>query len=110
MSEISTIVNDFVTNLETAIRAQALAHVNAALGSIGVRNGANGKVAKAAAAPKGKPARAKPVKTKALTEARALQGKYLGALRTAVGNRRAKAKAIAKKDGVPAALKFLKAK
>lgn len=102
-TEISTIVNDFVSNLETAIRAQALAHVNAALGSLnGKRMAVEGKTPK-----NGKPARAKPVATKALSQARALQGKYLGALRTATGKRRVQAKAIAKKDGVPAAIKFL---
>jgi hypothetical protein len=99
----TAIINDFVGKLSSAIETDVRARLTAAVAQIGGNGNAAGRL------------RANPLahtprlvaSTPALTRARALQGKYLGALRTAKGNRRARAKALAKKEGVAAALKFL---
>jgi hypothetical protein len=88
-NQISTLVDDFVDKLQGVIRQAALEHITTSLGHLRA------------------PAKAAPVQTAKLARARKLQGKYLGMLRTAKGGRRERAKAIAGKSGVAAAIKFL---
>jgi hypothetical protein len=94
---INTLVDDFVAKLQGVIRTQALEHIQTTLGL----------PTTAKPATKATHTKAAPVQTAKLSRARQIQGKYLGLLRTATGNRRARAKAIAGKSGVAAAIKFL---
>lgn len=100
--QIRSIVDGFVAQIHEAIHNETRVSIQDALGRLTggaqarPRNGAGHATHRRAAATTAK-----------LSSARKLQGKYLGLLRTATGNRRAKAKGIAKKDGVQAAIKFL---
>jgi hypothetical protein len=112
-TQITSIVNDFVGKLDAIVRQQVRAELEDITAKLGTPNGVAAPVRKPpaqATVQQAKPGKRAQIKrTPALVRARVLQGKYLGALRSAVGNRRAKAKGIAKQDGVAAALKFLKA-
>ncbi len=97
--QIRSIVDGFVAQIHEAIHNETRTSIQDALGRLTTgaqprpRNGATHRRAAAT--------------TAKLSSARKLQGKYLGLLRTATGNRRARAKSLAKKDGVAAAIKFL---
>ncbi len=98
-NQISTLVDDFVDKLQGVIRQAALEHITTSLGHL--------RAPTTATATKATHTKAAPVQTAKLARARKLQGKYLGMLRTAKGGRRERAKAIAGKSGVAAAIKFL---
>lgn len=97
-SPFTNIIDEFVSNVRKAIHEDVRVLLNTALGAT-----SSGKKA----AKPGATVKVHRTETKALSSARKVQGRYLGALRTATGNRRVKAKSIAKKTGVVAALKFL---
>ena len=102
-NDIAQIVAEFADRLTAAIEEDTLAKVRGVLGGgIGVSRPRRGR-------PPGTGRVGRAVRSGPVSPARRLQGQYLGALRKLKGRERNRIRAIAKKDGVAAALKAIKA-
>jgi hypothetical protein len=104
-NDIARIVADFVDSLTAAIEADTLAKIREAIG--GAIGGSLGEARPRRGRPPGPARAARPVRRGPVSPARRLQGQYLGALRKLKGRERNRIRAIAKKDGVAAALKAI---
>jgi lactam utilization protein B len=104
-TDIAALIQDFVTKIIAATEADAANRVQGALAGAFTGTVKRGP---------GRPGAGKstfgrrPMKVSAkVTQARKLQGQYLGALRGLTQANRAKVKAVAKTKGVPEALKLV---
>jgi hypothetical protein len=103
-TNLTALIQDFVTKIVAAAEADAAERVQAALaGAFGgtVKRGPGRPAGQAAAT-----GRKKMTITPKVAQARKLQGQYLGALRGLNQANRAKVKAVAKTKGVAEALKL----
>jgi hypothetical protein len=106
---IESIIQEFVARLETAVRAEAGERVRAAVKAALGEESAPAKTAPAApvmAKSDGSAGRQRSKLSPAATEARKLQGRYLGLLRGLSASARARVQKVAREQGVAAAIKF----
>ena len=89
-TDIQTLISRFVSELETLVRETSLARALGSLGAAGIRTDSRADRINRVASP-----------------ARRLQGRYLGLLRTLRGQARQRVRAVAKRDGVAAAIKLV---
>ncbi len=106
-SEIELIIQEFVGRLETAVRAEAGQRVRAAVEAALGEESPAARIALAAPMAKGdgSPSRQRAKLSPAATEARKLQGRYLGLLRGLSPTARARVQKVAREQGVAAAIK-----
>jgi hypothetical protein len=87
-SDVQSLVSDFISRLEVLIRRDILTRTVAVFGR-GTRRAKSGRPTNGASA------------------GRRLQGRYIGGLRSLKGEARRRVQAVARKDGVAAALELL---